>query len=164
MNDDVVWNPDADPRRQPEQPKVFDFDANKEEYKKLLQAMANVKISMTQAQGALQFLKGSWPEPDDTPAYEKHEMNGRVVRTHRKKYCAGRHCVIHNPSKHGMLTWPRNFRDDTKRTERMCRHGIGHPDPDDVAYWVSQGRSERALQTHGCDGCCTEALKMPALP
>jgi hypothetical protein len=32
--------------------------------------------------------------------------------------------------------------------ERICEHGIGHPDPDqimrDEAGWV-----------HGCDGCCS---------
>jgi hypothetical protein len=30
--------------------------------------------------------------------------------------------------------------------ERICPHGVGHPDPDDVF----------ATDTvHGCDGCCT---------
>jgi len=36
--------------------------------------------------------------------------------------------------------------------ERQCPHGIGHPDPDDVAYRLSIG--DDYAGTHGCDGCC----------
>ena len=36
--------------------------------------------------------------------------------------------------------------------ERICEHGIGHPDPDQVSYWQRWGKE--ALAIHGCDGCC----------
>ncbi len=31
--------------------------------------------------------------------------------------------------------------------ERTCAHGIGHPDPDSLAWLGCEG-------IHGCDGCC----------
>jgi hypothetical protein len=36
--------------------------------------------------------------------------------------------------------------------ERMCTHGIGHPDFDSAAYLDSIGQA--TLKVHGCDGCC----------
>lgn len=33
--------------------------------------------------------------------------------------------------------------------ERICKHGIGHPDPDDLKV-----QSSWAEGVHGCDGCC----------
>ena len=47
-----------------------------------------------------------------------------------------------------MRDWPQHYREDTGVTERICPHGVGHPDPDqawpaDDWRWV-----------HGCDGCC----------
>lgn len=77
---------------------------------------------------------------------------------HRRTECAGRPCVIHAPSDHHMQDWPTNFRTggwlDIKppHMERMCEHGVGHPDPDDVAFWNSRGVN---VSIHGCDGCCT---------
>jgi hypothetical protein len=48
--------------------------------------------------------------------------------------------------------------------ERICPHGIGHPDPDDMAYWKSIG--EESMGVHGCDGCCAgiHAQSEPFLP
>ena len=76
---------------------------------------------------------------------------GQILRTvHAEGKCAGDHCVIHNPSDHHMRDWPTNFRGGTMLdpgpvfTERICPHGIGHPDPDDPFAPV----------VHGCDGCC----------
>lgn len=48
-----------------------------------------------------------------------------------------------------MRNWPQHYRMDTGVTERICPHGVGHPDPDqpwpkDDARWL-----------HGCDGCCS---------
>ena len=43
-----------------------------------------------------------------------------------------------------MRGWRQDYRDDSGRIERLCPHGIGHPDPDDPdAPWP-----------HTCDGCC----------
>lgn len=36
--------------------------------------------------------------------------------------------------------------------ERLCKHGIGHDDPDDLEYRKSVGMEASGI--HGCDGCC----------
>lgn len=43
-----------------------------------------------------------------------------------------------------------NWRADKGIMERVCRHGVGHPDPDDL---IVKSRPELA-DIHGCDGCC----------
>lgn len=53
-----------------------------------------------------------------------------------------------------MRDFPQNFRPDRGIMERVCPHGVGHPDPDDHYYWSSLGRLSEFL-LHGCDGCCT---------
>lgn len=83
------------------------------------------------------------------------QVKGAVLQNvHSASKCAGRHCVLHNPSDHHMREWPLNWRDDTKIMERLCPHGVGHPDPDDVAYQIMVDRSWAAI--HGCDGCCED--------
>jgi hypothetical protein len=64
----------------------------------------------------------------------------------------GRPCVIHAPTPHHMRLWPLNWRDDRGIFERICPHGIGHPDPDQIPYWKSIGKESESI--HGCDGCC----------
>lgn len=68
---------------------------------------------------------------------------------HSKDKCAGRPCVIHNPSKHHTKFWPARWRDDRKQFERVCVHSIAHPD-----YDTQYGPNPD--MTHGCDGCCKE--------
>ena len=51
-----------------------------------------------------------------------------------------------------MRDWPQTWRFDGRFTERLCPHGIGHPDPDDT---------RAAARTHGCDGCCTKPARLP---
>ncbi len=75
-----------------------------------------------------------------------------LVNVHDPAACAGRACVIHGPSGHHMAGWPLNWRDDRGLMERICPHGIGHPDPDDVAY--RERVNQRGFGVHGCDGCC----------
>lgn len=81
----------------------------------------------------------------------------RLRSVHSPFDCVGRPCVIHEPSNHHMLAWPTNWRDggalDIKppHMERVCQHGVGHPDPDDMSYWASKGED---IGGHGCDGCC----------
>jgi hypothetical protein len=38
--------------------------------------------------------------------------------------------------------------------ERVCLHGVSHPDPDSVAHFDRRGIS--GLGEHGCDGCCSK--------
>jgi hypothetical protein len=43
---------------------------------------------------------------------------------------------------------PQLWRSDRGLMERLCEHGVGHPDPDEI----NLGLGGRAV--HGCDGCC----------
>lgn len=75
------------------------------------------------------------------------------MTTHPPERCDGEFCVVHNPSDHSMKDWPVHFRFDAYLTERICPHGIGHPDPDDLAFHKRSGRG--GMGVHGCDGCCS---------
>lgn len=69
---------------------------------------------------------------------------------HESVECWMEVCALHNRSNHHMRSWPQNWRGDRYLMERICAHGVGHPDPDD--YTLMNGIPEAA--THGCDGCC----------
>lgn len=70
--------------------------------------------------------------------------SGQIVsNVHPRGSCMGEHCVIHRPSEHHMRDWASHYRQDRAMLERICPHGVGHPDPDHVGD-----------ATHGCDGCC----------
>lgn len=72
-------------------------------------------------------------------------VGGQIVQNvHAAWQCYGEYCCIHNPSHHHMVNWAQNFRPDRGIMERICEHGIGHPDPDDPSTDT----------IHGCDGCC----------
>lgn len=81
--------------------------------------------------------------------------NGILHNVHSATACAGEHCVIHNPSDHHMVEWPMVWREDRDLMERICEHGVGHPDPDDLAYHDLMGHSW-VDGVHGCDRCCAE--------
>lgn len=80
-----------------------------------------------------------------------------MVGVHKRGTCRGPHCVIHNPSSHHMREWPTHWRHDRRLMERLCPHGVGHPDPDDLAYKAAHLSDEdlAAESVHGCCGCCT---------
>lgn len=75
-----------------------------------------------------------------------------LYRVHRAAECEGTFCTLHNPSAHHMRTWRLHWRGDRRIFERICEHGIGHPDPDDLSYRRRQGT---ANGVHGCDLCCS---------
>lgn len=81
-----------------------------------------------------------------------------VVNVHDKDlFCLVHGCAIHNPSDHHMKDWPTNWRADRRLMERVCPHGVGHPDPDTVNYRkVNEGATDDDF-IHGCDGCCHES-------
>lgn len=56
-------------------------------------------------------------------------------------------CPIHNRSNHSMRSFPQSWRPDMQLMERICPHGVGHPDPDDL-------KTRNGEMVHGCDGCC----------
>lgn len=81
------------------------------------------------------------------------------VRTHSPDLCGGTFCALHNPSDHPLKDKNMTLRLDkfVPIVERRCDHGIGHPDPDSIAYFASITEDEdviRYIQMHGCDGCC----------
>ena len=81
-----------------------------------------------------------------------------LVDVHPMDNCAGEPCVIHNPTDHHMREWPLHWRNDRVLFERICPHGVGHPDPDQFAFWdrmAAKGYAMyEAMGVHGCDGCC----------
>lgn len=77
-------------------------------------------------------------------------------RTHERSAVCDEGCVIHNRTDHRMRWWPLKWRGDRGIFERVCRHGVGHPDPDQFPYWVSVG--EEGQGVHWCDGCCVDEV------
>lgn len=86
------------------------------------------------------------------------------IRVHTLEQCVGQYCPFHRPSKHKMVEWPMNVRLDRWDflTERLCPHGIGHPDPDSISYIERNMDHSEVGYTgvHGCDGCCQEPLEL----
>lgn len=83
-------------------------------------------------------------------------VNDAVVVTHDDGCCPLRYCAIHRPSAHHLVDAPMQWREDTARMERICRHGVAHPD-EDFLDWVQAmgGLLEAAVaDVHACDGCC----------
>ncbi len=76
-----------------------------------------------------------------------------LVNVHDADKCHGEYCTIHNNSDHHMKDWPQNWRPDRGIMERLCSHGVGHPDPDDPAMKFDYER------IHGCDMCCHDPGK-----
>ena len=99
------------------------------------------------------------PKISKTPmtVREQNRLFLQTLRTHSPQQCAGQHCCVHNPSDHHMLDWPLHWRADTCVMERLCPHGVGHPDPDDVECHRRTGAVNYGV--HGCDGCCTRVLR-----
>lgn len=82
------------------------------------------------------------------------ENSGEIIYTHPNYACSGKHCTIHNRSMHTMRHLPQHWRVDRAIMERICVHGIGHPDPDEYKI---RGKSGKYELVHGCDGCCEGA-------
>ena len=94
--------------------------------------------------------------------------SGQRIWVHPKEECKGEFCVIHNPSFHKMRGWATNWREDRGLMERVCVHGVGHPDPDDLAFKELNFQQNGKVYTkyesiHGCDGCCREVVKKELL-
>src|SRR4051812_2746218 len=56
---------------------------------------------------------------------------GDKLMVHSLEDCRGPVCPIHKPTPHHMREWKMIWRGDRQIFERLCEHGIGHPDPDD---------------------------------
>ena len=75
---------------------------------------------------------------------------GIAWHVHGRATCKGR-CALHRPSEHRMRSWRFIIR-ESGLIERLCIHGVGHPDPDSVHYFSRTGRPGYGV--HGCCGCC----------
>lgn len=88
--------------------------------------------------------------------------NSQVVLTkvHEFSQCIGPSCSLHNRSNHPMRAFTQIWRSDRHLMERMCPHGVGHPDPDDPKiYNAPEGQRNYEL-VHGCDGCCAGSYEI----
>jgi hypothetical protein len=84
------------------------------------------------------------------------QIGKQPMRIHAAVVCAGRPCPFHAPSDHPLKDAPINVRFDKHAlVERFCEHGVGHDDPDSVAWLHSIGETWAGV--HGCDGCCVSA-------
>lgn len=87
-----------------------------------------------------------------------HLGNGKILKNiHPISQCEIREgfCPMHTPSDHHMREWSAFWRYDIGVLERICPHGIGHPDPDALEYHRWQTGKQNPWQaSHGCDGCC----------
>lgn len=71
---------------------------------------------------------------------------------HDSSKCEGRSCSLHSRTNHLMRGNRQVWRGDLGVIERICDHGVGHPDPDDRPYLETVDNGLFLL--HGCDGCC----------
>lgn len=79
------------------------------------------------------------------------------VEVHEKDECDGL-CPIHNPSDHSMRDFPLHWRADRGLMERICPHGVGHPDPDHMAR-VERLRGKEFADAEAIHGCCGECCR-----
>lgn len=86
-------------------------------------------------------------------------VGGTILACHGPSVCAGKPCCIHNPSAHPLRAAPLHWRGDMSYMERICRHGWGHPDPDDIMV-----RRYGYPGAHKCDGCCAASSAFGATP
>lgn len=91
------------------------------------------------------------------------DSSGREWRVHKKAICADSYCAIHNPSEHPLKDAKIVLRSGSPFSskphgfvERFCPCGIGHSDPDSVAFYDSIGYT--GTDVHGCCGHCVEGL------
>lgn len=118
----------------------------------LTEAFASVGISRnrsTEEMARTYFAELHRREGHDDEVITLHD--GRPLRVHTEDACLAPPCPIHAPSDHRMASWPQDWSSDERRLERVCQHGVGHPDPDDLRVRLAADGREH----DGCDGCCS---------
>lgn len=93
-------------------------------------------------------------EYEDATRVTLENTTETVSKVHSPLKCMGAHCTIHNLSDHIMRSFPQHWRGDRGIMERICPHGIGHPDPDEYKLKLDDYEG-----VHGCDGCCRPKKK-----
>jgi len=84
------------------------------------------------------------------------EHSDQEIWVHNETLCDGQKCTIHRRSNHHMRSFKQYWRNDSMIMERICPHGIGHPDPDEPAL-------DTIKYSHGCDGCCSVDIDIVTL-
>ena len=92
-------------------------------------------------------------EPPNAFADHVIFRNGAVLSVHPRSACEPP-CAVHAPSDHALRDAPLQWRADRQLFERVCEHGVGHPDPDDIRY--RRVTRDDAAGVHGCcaNECC----------
>lgn len=85
------------------------------------------------------------------------DFGTKLVDVHEEGTCMGEFCTIHKNSEHSMRDFKQRWRSDRALMERVCEHGVGHPDPDEI------GLDESGRGVHGCDGCCLAILELDVI-
>lgn len=85
------------------------------------------------------------------------DSTGRVFYVHKQNaLCTQDGCAIHSPTNHRMRHFDTYMRADKSwLIERICPHGIGHPDPDSARF-IAKQEGNGSINVHGCDGCCQD--------
>lgn len=79
----------------------------------------------------------------------------RLVNVHLpNRDCFANGCVIHAPTREAEAIGPTHYREDRRMMERICKHGVGHPDPDAQRWAERTFGPDPNRGIHGCDGCC----------
>lgn len=83
----------------------------------------------------------------------KLENSDETIMAHHAHKCKaqGEVCCLHNRTEHSMRSYPQHWRGDRRIMERICKCGVGHPDPDDKRVLSGEDSG-----IHGCCGCCRE--------
>lgn len=85
------------------------------------------------------------------------DCTGRTFYVHKRTVdCDINGCAIHNPSYHPLSDAKQYMREDKSfLIERICSHGVGHPDPDSASF-IAKQQGSSGIWVHGCDGCCRD--------
>lgn len=83
--------------------------------------------------------------------FYEDDFGNRLAHVHPVDRCKNTPCPIDIPSNHHMRNWKQLWRADRAILERVCCHGVGHPDPD----------GKTLDERHGCDGCCVPPGQRP---
>lgn len=89
---------------------------------------------------------------DSGPIFMSADYLQQLRTHHAISDCYVNGCAIHHPTDNVMRDFPYDWRGDTGVLERICPHGIGHPDIDSAHYNDRIGKDY--LNIHSCDGCC----------
>jgi len=67
-------------------------------------------------------------------------FDGRILyNTHSSLACFGETCVFHRPTDHPLLGTPFGM-DSRMVMTHICTHGIEHPDPDSLTWYLNDTR------------------------